>query len=126
VFEHEKTVTITKDDAPWAAKEELGDYKITRWRWYDKQRSLSESAKVVDAKRDKAQLDIAEYYVRMVKYSVTPPDALSGNWTPERIRDLDPHVGEILIKHAREINGLTWEEKVGFLEQSDQKETTRG
>jgi len=119
IFEHERTITIKKDEAPWAPKEELGEYRIKRWSWFDKQKALGESAIVIDAKKGEAILDIAEYYARMMKLSVTPPGKVK--WNLERIRKLDPEVGTILRDHCREINGLTWEEKRGFLKPSDQK-----
>ena len=124
IFEHERDVTITKDEAPWAPKEELGEYKIKRWSWFDKQKALIESAIVIDAKKGEAFLDIAEYYSRLIKSTVTPPG--ESDWTLERIKELDPEIGTILRDHCREVNGLTWEEKRGFLKPSDQKKATPG
>lgn len=123
-FEHEKTVKITKNQAPWAPDEEIGEYHITRWRWYDKQRALTESAEIIDEARDKAILNMAEYYARMFRICVVPPNDMK--WDLERIKALDPEVGGILMEVLREINGLDWKEKRSFLEPSDQTKATPG
>jgi len=124
IFEREKAVTITKEEAPWAPKEELGEYKLTRWTWFDKQKALADSAIIVDEQKGDAVLDVAEYYARMMKFTVSPPKNLK--WDLERIKKLDPNVGTILTTHCRDVNGLTWEEKRGFLEPSDQKKVIHG
>ena len=124
IFEHEKTVEITKEDAPWAPDEEIGTYHLTRWRWYDKQNCLANSAVVVDEEKDKAVLDMGEYYTRMMRVCVEPPEGLT--WNLDRIRSIDPEVGEIITSHLRELNGLTWKEKRGFLPESEEQENTTG
>jgi len=124
IFEHEREITISKKEAPWAPDEELGKYKLKRWSWFNKQKTLAESAIVIDEKKGDAILDIAEYYARMIKCSVTPLGDIE--WTLERVKNLDPEIGTILRDQCREINGLTWEEKRGFLKPSDQEKATPG
>jgi len=124
IFEHEREITISKEEAPWAPDEELGKYKIKRWSWFEKQKTLANSAIIIDEAKGDAVLDIAEYYARMIQFTVIPPENLT--WNLERVKKLDPNIGTILRDHCREINGLTWEEKRGFLKPSDQAKDTPG
>jgi len=126
LFESERVVEITKEQAPWAPEEELGTYNAKRWTWFGKQKALIGSAIILDKERGFAESDLAEYYARMVLTCVTPPEPLSDAWNLEKVKGLDPNVGEILKDACREINGLVWEEKASFLGQSEAKKDTPG
>jgi hypothetical protein len=125
MFEHEKTITVTKDDAPWAPKEELGEWIVQRWKWLAKQQALEASYIIIDKEKGKVELDSARYYQNMMlKCVVKYPEGFEP--TLARFANLDHQVGTLLIRALREVNGLAWEEKRLFLEQSDSKNDIPG
>lgn len=125
LFERERTVEITKKIAPWAPEEELGGYLIKRWNWFEAQKAMIVSTVILDKDKGIVQSDLAEYYARMMLSCITPPETIRG-WNLERVKALDYHVGEILKNSCRDINGLTWEEKAGFLGRSEAAKGTPG
>lgn len=125
-FEKEKKLVITKEAAPWAPEEELGEYTLTRWTWYNREKALAESMEWIDETKGKSRVLMEEFYARMVLFCTTPPESLQDNWRLERVKQLDSHIGIKLKNEIRELNGLDWSEKAGFLGRSDQKKDTPG
>lgn len=125
-FEKTRKITITKKTAPWAPKEELGEYTLNRWSWYNREKALAESMMIIDEDRGISRVIMEEFYARMVLFCTTPPEALQSNWKLERVKQLDSQVGVKLKTEIRELNGLDWGEKAGFLERSDQEKDIPG
>ena len=124
-FNREETVVITKDDAPFAPEEQLGEYNLRRWSWYEKQAVVSRSSEIIDEKRGIIKMLIEDYYAEMLHVTVREcPEFIE--WSLDFIKkDLDPDVGDILRETGRALNGLTEKEKRIFLPQSEQDEPTR-
>jgi len=124
-FNREETVVITKEDAPFAPEEQLGEYTLRRWSWYEKQAVVSRSSEVIDEKRGIIKMLIEDYYAGMLHVTVREcPESIV--WSLDFIKkDLDPDVGDILREAGRVLNGLTEKEKRIFLLQSEQDEATR-
>jgi len=108
-------VKITRVEAPFAPKAQLGDYEIHRWKWFEKQRATEAATIEIDRQQGIVKWDIAVYYLHMLFYSVKKvPAALS--WSQEFIQtELDPDVGDILTQSALKLNAPTKEEKRTFL-----------
>jgi len=126
IFEKEKKITIKKDAAPWAPKEELGEYTLTRWSWYNREKALAESMDVIDEDRGISRVIMEEFYARMVLFCTIPPEGLQDKWDLERVKQLDSQIGVRLKTEIRRLNGLDWSEKAGFLGRSDQEKGTPG
>ncbi|GAH72033.1 unnamed protein product [marine sediment metagenome] len=121
-FNREETVVITKEDAPFAPEEQLGEYTLRRWSWYEKQAVVSRSSEIIDEKRGIIKMLIEDYYAEMLHVTVREyPESIE--WSLDFIKkDLDPDVGDILRETGRVLNGLTEKEKRIFLPQSEQDE----
>jgi len=124
-FNREETVVITKEDAPFAPEEQLGEYILRRWNWYEKQAVVSRSSEIIDEQRGIIKMLIEDYYAEMLYVTVREsPESIE--WSLDFIKkDLDPDVGDILRETGRVLNGLTEKEKRIFLPQSEQDEATR-
>jgi len=124
-FNREETVIITKEDAPFAPEEQLGEYTLRRWSWYEKQAVVSRSSEIIDEQRGIIKMLIEDYYAGMLHVTVREcPESIE--WSLDFIKkDLDPDVGDILREVGRVLNGLTEKEKRIFLPQSEQDEATR-
>jgi len=123
-FNCEETVVIMKEDAPFAPEEQLGEYTLKRWSWYEKQAVVSRSSEIIDEKRGIIKMLIEDYYAEMLHVTVRDcPESIG--WSLEFIKkDLDPDVGDILREVGRVLNGLTEREKRIFLPQSERDEAT--
>jgi len=124
-FNREETVVITKEDAPFAPEEQLGEYILRRWNWYEKQAVVSRSSEIIDEQRGIIKMLIEDYYAGMLHVTVREcPESIE--WSLDFIKkELDPDVGDILREAGRILNGLTEREKRIFLPQSEQDEVTR-
>ena len=124
-FKREDTLMITKEDAPFAPEEQLGEYTLRRWSWYEKQAVVSRSSEIIDEQRGIIKMLIEDYYAEMLYVTVREsPESIE--WSLDFIKkDLDPDVGDILRETGRVLNGLTEKEKRIFLPQSEQDEATR-
>jgi len=123
-FKREATVIITKDLAPFAPEEQLGEYKLKRWTWYEKQGVITRSSEIVDEKRGIVRMKIEDYYAEMLFVTIhTYPEGLS--WSLKFIKtEHDPDVGDILRDEGRDLNGLMDKEKKLFLQPSEPIEDT--
>ena len=133
-FEREATVNITKEDAPFAPEEQLGEYKLRRWSWYEKQGVVARASEIIDPERGIVRMAVQDYYAEML-FVITRvyPEALKADeetereqlWSIEYIKTaLDPDVGDLLRDVGRDLNGLTDKEKKLFLQQSARKGDT--
>jgi len=126
MYERELTLEIEKKDAPFAPDEELGKYVVRRWTFREQQIATIESSKEAIVKgRTFRELDLVDYEVQQILICVREtPEGLE--LTPERVGTLDPDVGGKLLKTCRQVNGITTQEKKGFLEPSDSTGTIPG
>ncbi len=124
-FNREDTVVITKEDAPFAPEEQLGEYNLRRWSWYEKQAVVSRSSEIIDEQRGIIKILIEDYYAEMLHVTIREyPESVE--WSLDFIKkDLDPDVGDILREAGRILNGLTEKERRIFLPQSEPDEATR-
>ncbi len=124
-FNREETVVITKEDAPFAPEEQLGEYTLRRWSWYEKQAVVSRSSEIIDEQRGIIKMLIEDYYAEMLHVTVREcPGSIE--WSMDFIKkDLDPDVGDTLREAGRILNGLTEKERRIFLPQSELDEATR-
>jgi len=108
---------ITKEEAPFAPKEQLGDYEVRRWLWFEKSRATEAATKAIDRERGIIQWDVTVYYQHMLFYSVKKvPEGI--NWTLEFIKDgLDVDIGDILNRIVLEVNTVSRKERKDFLGQ---------
>ena len=123
-FNREDIVVITREDAPFAPEEQLGEYTLRRWSWYEKQAVVSKSSEIIDEQRGIIKMLIEDYYAGMLHVTVREcPEFIE--WSLNFIKqELDPDVGDILREAGRVLNGLTEREKKIFLPQSEQDEAT--
>ena len=120
--------------APFAPEEQLGEYKLRRWSWYEKQGVVARSSEIIDPERGIVRMAIQDYYAEMLLIIIRVyPEALRADeeakreqlWSIEYIKTkLDPDVGDLLRDVGRDINGLTDKEKKLFLQPSEQEEDT--
>ena len=116
-FKRESTLDITKEMAPFAPEEQLGEYKLKRWSWYEKQGVVARSSEIVDPERGIVRMKIQDYYAEML-FVITRayPKGLEESWSIAYIKtELDPDVGDLLRDEGRDLNGLTDKEKKLFL-----------
>ncbi len=133
-FEREAIVNITREDAPFAPEEQLGEYTLRRWSWYEKQGVVARASEIIDPVRGIVRMAIQDYYAGMLFVIIRVyPEALKADeeaerkqlWSLEYIKTvLDPDVGDLLRDVGRDINGLTDKEKKLFLQPSEQKKDT--
>ena len=123
-FKREATVVITSDMAPFAPEEQLGEYKLKRWSWYEKQGVITRSSEIIDDVRGIVQMKIEDYYAEMLFVTIRAyPEGLP--WSLKFIKaKLDPDGGDILRDEGRDLNGLTDKERKLFLQQLEPTEDT--
>ena len=124
-FEREATVNITQEDALFAPEEQLGEYKLRRWSWYEKQGVVARASEIIDPGKGIVRMAVQDYYAEMLFVIVRVyPEALKADeetkrkqlWSIDYIKtELDPDVGDLLRDAGRDINGLTDKEKKLFL-----------
>ena len=123
-FKREAIVIIDRDKAPFAPENQLGEYKLKRWSWYEKQGVISRSSEIIDDKRGIVRMQIQDYYAEMLFVTIYayPKDL---PWSLKFIKtELDPDVGDILRDEGRDLNGLMEKERKLFLQQSEPPEDT--
>lgn len=123
-FEREATVTITKEDAPFAPEEQLGEWELERWSWFQKQGAINRSTDIIDEKRGLVKLRPENYYAEMLLITVRKhPETVP--WSMNFITEqLDVNVGDILRGLCMEINGINEAERRIFLRQSEPEKDT--
>lgn len=128
MFESEVKVTVTEKEAPFAPKDQLGDYVLHRWTWREKQQASMKSTKILDQRRQIVETDVVEYEVQMLLscLKAAPFDVTNKEITYEKLSQLDPAVGDAVIKACRSVNSLTTVEQADFLGPSEPKKDTNG
>jgi len=128
MLEKEKIVTITSEIAPYAPEEQLGDYHLRRWTWYESQGAKEKASTIIDAKKGLIRMSVNDLYLHVMLTTIRdPPKTLEGKWNADYIRDqLDEDVGNILRDACRDINGMTEREQRGFLRPSELEKDTPG
>lgn len=123
MLEREITLTVTKEQAPFAPEEELGTYVIRRWSWRNKQRAILGASTILDPKSGIAEVDIVSYEIAQLIACITKaPEGLEltfdrfngleasegeGEEGPiEAIEGLDADVGTLLLTACRKVNGI--------------------
>lgn len=125
VYEREQTITITKESAPWAPEEYLGDYKARRWTWRERQNAMVDASVILDEKTGLTRMNVLDYHVNMMLVCIVErPKSFPLPWTAETINNMDPDIIEPLKEACREINGLTKEEKRSFPDSTPSREQT--
>lgn len=139
-FKREETIIITKEEAPFAPEEQLGEYTLRRLSWYEKQRAVARSQEIIDATRGITRMSVEDYFAEMllatvreypeslrvkVDTSLDPTAKTETGWTLNFIKmKLDIDIGDTLRDICRDINGLTEKERKLFLPRSEQDEAT--
>ena len=124
MLDREKTVEITKELAPYAPEEQIGEYKLRRWSWFEKQGATERSTQIIDAGKGIVHTSITDYYSEALCVIVreAPKDL---TWDINFIKnELDANVGDILRDAMRTIIELP--SKNRFLEQSEPELDTLG
>lgn len=131
MLEREVTLTITKEEAPWAPDEEIGVYVIRRWSWRQKQKAILDASMII-AGEDLAEINIVDYEVnQMVACIKQAPEGLDVTFdrfsgreareatgkeeAVEAIEGLDADVGTLILAACRKVNGLAEGAKRDFL-----------
>jgi hypothetical protein len=117
------TFEITKEKAPFAPAQQLGEYTVKRWTWREKAAATSASRVFIDVKNRIIKFDTDIYYEQMIL--ITVRKAPSG-WNLDAVRDLDPDVGDALLKACLDVNELSAMEKTDFLGQFGSESPTLG
>ncbi len=133
-FNREATVNITKENSPYAPEEQLGEYKLRRWSWYEKQGVVARASEIIDPDKGIVRMAVQDYYAEMLFVIIRVyPETLKADeeakreqlWSIEYIKTaLDPDVGDLLRDAGRDLNGLTDKEKKLFLPPSEREEDT--
>lgn len=128
VIMRNKTVEITAEMAPHAPKKQLGEYKLKRWSWYEKQLCMQRATIIIDAQKGLMETPMVDYNTHMVNLSlVEAPFKRKGlKEDLKQIQDFDPDVGDILFKVASELNTITQGEKADFTEPPGPEDLTPG
>lgn len=126
MFEREKVVEVTEENAPFAPEEERGIWKIRRWNWYQKQQALHRSMQILDEEKGVGITPMEDYHTNMIHLCAIESPIPKEELKPARIMELDADVGDMLLKACREVNGLTKEEKADFTDRPDSEKDTPG
>lgn len=128
MLEREITLTVTKKQAPFAPKEEIGTYVIRRWSWRQKQAAILGASTLLD-ETNMASVDVVSYEInQMITCIKEAPEGLELTFDrfngreaseeeegPEAIEGLDADVGTLLLTACRKVNGLAEGDKRDFL-----------
>ena len=117
MLEKEKTVTITAKEAPYAPEEQLGEYTVRRWSWYEKQVCMTRATTIIDASKGLTNTPMPLFNTHMLimclkESPLNLPD--DPNEAVEVMKALDVDVGDTLFRIAQSINMVTPEEKEDF------------
>jgi hypothetical protein len=128
MFEPEASVTVTKEDAPYASEDQLGEYVFRRWTWREKQDASLKATTILDAKKNLIQTNVVEYEMQMLITSLkkAPFPIEDKDTLYERLNRLDPAVGDKVIAVCRKVNGITTAEQRNLSEPSAQGKDTSG
>lgn len=135
MLEREITLTVTREQAPYAPEEEIGTYVIRRWSWRQKQAAILGASTLLDEKSGMASVDVVGYEInQMITCIKQAPEGLeltfdrfngreaSEEEGPEAIEGLDADVGTLLLTACRKVNGLAEGDKRDFLLPSEPAE----
>lgn len=116
VVMREKAVEITKELAPYAPKKQIGTYKLKRWSWYEKQLCMQRATIIHDAQKGMVETPMMDYNTHMLNICLVemPFKRKSLKEDLKAIRELDPDVGDALLKTCTELNTITPGEKADF------------
>lgn len=120
----ELKIKITKKEAPYAPKEQLGEYTVRRWTFRQKQEAIVRSTTILDEIKGLGEMNLIDFQMEQIIRCVTPPEGLELD--REATGALDPDVGDLLLDACRKVNGTTFSERANFLEQSEEGEPTTG
>ena len=133
----EITLTVTKEQAPFAPEEEIGTYVIRRWSWRQKQAAILGASTLLDEKTGMASVDVVGYEVnQMITCIKKAPEGLElsfdrfngreaseGEEGPiEAIEGIDADVGTLILTACRKVNGLAEGDKRDFLRPTEPEE----
>lgn len=125
IYEREQTIEITKEKAPWALDGFLGNYKIKRWTWREKQNAMVDASVILNEKTGLTRMNVLDYHVNMMLVCIVErPTTFPLPWTAETINNMDPDIADILKDACRTLNGLTMEEKRSFPDSTPSGEPT--
>jgi len=118
MFEKEKTVEITKAEAPYAPPEQLGVYKLVRYSWYEKQGVVDRSTEIISAERGIVVTSPQNFWAEAVAVMVREyPKGLP--WGIDYVKnELDADLGTKLVKAAQELVEIPIVDQTSFLEPS--------
>lgn len=136
MLKREITLTVTKEQAPFAPEEELGTYVIRRWSWRQKQAAILGASTLLDEKSGMASVDVVSYEInQMITCIKEAPEGLDLTFdrfngreakeatekeeAVEAIEGLDADVGTLLLTACRKVNGLAEGDKRDFLPPSE-------
>lgn len=125
---NEVKVVITKEEAQHAPKDMIGEYVLRRWTWREKQKATLDSTELLDERKGISSFDVIEYETLMLLTCIkkAPFDVKDKDEVYRRLLEMDPSIGDPLIKAARELNGLKATEAKAFLGPSEPVEDTPG
>ena len=101
--------------APDSPDEQLGEYTVRKWTWYERQQATERASEVLKVgDMEQVTLSGANLNSEMMGICVTAPHE---QWNVDFIKTLlDPVVGQRLILELSDLNGINWAEKRGFLQ----------
>ena len=112
MFEKERTIEIIRKEAPYAPDDELGEYKLKRWTWFQKQQAMEKAATIIDAEKKLAELSMSKYNIQMfLTCIIKAPFEV----TEEKLHELDEDVGDRLFNEFQTLNSVGKEKKKDFL-----------
>ena len=104
MFETEKTIEVTREEAPYAPDDEIGEYKLKRWTWFQKQQAMEKAANVIDAEKQVAELSMSKYNIQMFLTCIVA--APWGEVNEEKLHKLDEDVGDRLFNEFQTLNSV--------------------
>ena len=118
------SVVVTREQAPFAPAEQLGEYVLERWTWREKMLATTKATKIVDKIRNILAWDTVIWYEQMLLLTVKRPP--TGTWDIDVIRKLDADVGDILQNRCLDLNTVSAVDKKSFLQPSNSENPTPG
>ncbi len=112
MFDNERTVTITREEAPHASDDELGEYKLKRWTWLQKQQAMEKAANVIDVENQVAEISMSKYNIQMFLICIV--EAPWGEVNEEKLHELDEDVGDRLFNEFQTLNSVAKKKKKDF------------
>jgi len=111
MFEKERTIEITREEAPYAPDDEIGEYKLKRWTWFQKQQAMEKAATVIDAEKQLAELSMPKYNIQMFLTCISKAPF---EVTEEKLHELDEDIGDRLFLEFQTLNTVGGGQKKDF------------